>query len=104
MLDVSVNANSFCVQCSVMASAALTRDRVRHYLPRRVKFDSLSFRAFFNAINCYIILMGVLLPDAWASQEHKYLKHGGRDPVASKKIMLGQVVSFKILRIFRCKL
>ena len=25
ILDVSVNANSFCVQCSVMASAVLTR-------------------------------------------------------------------------------
>ena len=26
-----------------MASAALTRDRVLHYLPRQVKFYSLSF-------------------------------------------------------------
>ena len=43
ILDVSVNANSFCVQCSVMASAALTRDRVSHYLLREVKFYSLSF-------------------------------------------------------------
>ena len=44
ILDVSVNANSFCVQCFVMASAALIRDRVLHYLPRQVKFYSLSFR------------------------------------------------------------
>ena len=43
ILDVSVNANSFCVQCSVMASAVLTRDRVLHYLSRQVKFYSLSF-------------------------------------------------------------
>ena len=28
---------------SMMASAALTRDRVLHYLPRQVKFYSLSF-------------------------------------------------------------
>ena len=41
--DVCVNANSIYVHCSVMASAALTRDRVLHYLPRQVKFYSLSF-------------------------------------------------------------
>ena len=43
LLDVSVNANSFCVQCSVMASAASTRNRVLHYFQRQVKFYSLSF-------------------------------------------------------------
>ena len=43
ILDVSVSANCFCVQCSVMALAALARDRVLHYLPRQVKFYSLSF-------------------------------------------------------------
>ena len=65
--------------------------------------------AFFNAINCYIILKGVLLPNTWASQQHKYLKHGGREPVTSKKMTLGQVVpnvtgrvlSSKILRILK---
>ena len=36
-------------------------------------------------MNCYIILKGVLLPNTWASQQHKYLKHGGREPFASKK-------------------
>ena len=30
---------------TVMTSAALTRDRVLHYLPRQVKFYSLSFHA-----------------------------------------------------------
>ena len=45
ILDMSVNANFFGVQCSMMASAALTRDPVLHYLPRQVKFDSLSFHA-----------------------------------------------------------
>ena len=114
ILDVSVNANSFCVQCSVMASAAFTRDRVLHYLPHQVKFYSLIFHviAFVNAINCYIILKGVFLPNTWASQQHKYLKHGRREPVANKKMTLGQVVpnftgqvvSSKILRIFRWKL
>ena len=97
-----------------MASVALTKDRVLHYLQRQVKFYSLNFhvialRAFFIAINCYIILKGVLLPNTWASQQPKYLKHGGREPVASKKKTLGQVVpnftgqvvSSKILRIFR---
>ena len=60
-------------------------------------------------INCYIILIGVLLPNTWASQRHEYLKHGGREPVAGKKMTLGQVVpsstgqvvSSKILRIFK---
>ena len=33
-----------CVQCSVMESAVLTRDKVLHYLRRPVKFYSLSFR------------------------------------------------------------
>ena len=36
-------------------------------------------------MNCYIILKGVLLPNTWASQQNKYLKHVGREPVASKK-------------------
>ena len=35
ILDVSVNANSFPVQCSVIAGAALTRDRILHFLPRK---------------------------------------------------------------------
>ena len=100
ILYVSVNANSFCVQCSLIASAAMTRDRVLHYLPRQVKFYSLSFyvSTFFNAINCYIILKGVLLPNTWASQQHKYLERGCREPVASKKMTLGQVCDARLLR------
>ena len=43
ILDVSVNANSFPVQYFVIASAALTRDRVLHFLPRKTKFYSLNF-------------------------------------------------------------
>ena len=43
ILDVSVNSNSFCVQCSVIAPAALIRHRVLNYLSRQVKFYSLSF-------------------------------------------------------------
>ena len=51
----------------------------------------------------------VLLLNTWASQQHKYIKHGGCEPGASKKTTLGQVVpnftwqvvSSKILRIFR---
>ena len=38
-----MNANFLCVQCSVMAAAALTRHRILHYLPRQVKFYFLSF-------------------------------------------------------------
>ena len=43
ILDVFVNADSFAAQCSVIASAALTRDRVLHFLPRKQKFYSLHF-------------------------------------------------------------
>ena len=97
ILEVFVNANSFCIQCSVMASAALTRDRVLHYLPRQVKFYSLSFRVIdikrlFQRNKLLYYLKAVLLPNTWASQQHKCLKHGGREPVASKKMILGQVV------------
>ena len=68
--------------------------------------------ALFNAISCYVILKGVLLPNTWASQQHKYLKHDGREPVASETTALGrvlpnltgQVFNFEILRIFRWKL
>ena len=35
--------NAFCVQSSVMASAALTRDRILYYFPCQVKFHFLSF-------------------------------------------------------------
>ena len=55
------------------------------------------------------MLKGVLLPNTWASRQHKYLEHGGREPVANKKMTLGQVVpnftrqvvSSKIFQIFR---
>ena len=43
ILDVSVNANSFPVQCSMIASAALIRDRVLHFLARKKKIYSLNF-------------------------------------------------------------
>ena len=104
---MSVNANSFCVHCSVMASTS-TKDRALHYLPRQVKFYSLSFHVIEikhlfqrNKLLYYL--------ERWASQQDKYLKHGGCEPVAIKKIPLGQVVpnfteqvfSSKILRIFR---
>ena len=36
-----------------------------------------------------MILKGVLLPDTWASQQHKYLKYDGREPVASNKNYAG---------------
>ena len=91
---VPVNANSSHVQCSVIATGARSaRDRVLHFLPREVKFYSFSFHvidlflfsAFFNPIDFYIILNRVLLPNTCAIQQHKYLKHGGREFVASQK-------------------
>ena len=38
-----------------------------------------------------MILNGVLLPNTWASRKHKYLKHGGRKPVAGKKSRWGKL-------------
>ena len=43
ILDVSVNANFFRVQCSLIASIALIRDRVLHFLPRKKKIYWLNF-------------------------------------------------------------
>ena len=43
ILDVSVNADTFAAQCSVIASAALTRDRVLHLVPQKKKFTRLIF-------------------------------------------------------------
>ena len=41
-----MNANSFRIQYNMIASAALIRDRVLHFLPQKVvKFDSLRFHA-----------------------------------------------------------
>ena len=38
-----------------------------------------------------IILKGFILPNTWASQQHKYLKHGSREPVAIKKWRWGKL-------------
>ena len=43
ILDVSVYAKFFPAQCSVIALAASTRDRVLHFLLRKQKFYSLNF-------------------------------------------------------------
>ena len=89
ILDVSVNANSFCDQYSVMESAALNRDRVSHYFPRKVKFYSLSFhvidiKRLFQCNKLLYYLERSPLPNTWASQQHKYLKHDRREPVQVK--------------------
>ena len=93
------------------------RDQVLHYLPCQVKFYSLSFhlvdiKRLFQRNELLYYLERCPLLNPWASQQHKYLKHGGHEPVASQKMTLGQVVpnftgqvvSSKILRIFRWKL
>ena len=43
ILSVSANSNSLPVQCSVIASAALTRDRVLYFLPRKKNFTRSIF-------------------------------------------------------------
>ena len=76
-----------------MASAALTRDRVLNYLLRQVKFYSLSFhvidiKRLFQRNKLLYYLARRLLRNTCATQQHEYLKHGGREPVASKKMTL----------------
>ena len=89
-----------------MASAALTRDRILHYLPRQVKFYPVSFhvidikRLFQRNKLLYYLKRGPF-NEYVGSQQHKYLKNCGREAVASKKVPLGQVVTSKILRILR---
>ena len=39
---------------------------------------------------CYIILE-CFLPITWAGQQYQYLKHGGDNPVANKKMTVGHV-------------
>ena len=80
-----------------MASAALTRNRVLHYLPRQVKFYSLCFhvidiKRFFQRNKLLYCLERCLFANTWASQQQKHLKHGSREPVAIKNMTLGQVV------------
>ena len=64
-----------------MASAASTRDRVLHYIPRQVKLYSLIFhiidikRLFHH--NKLISSWKMFLTEyvgTWASQQHKYLE------------------------------
>ena len=65
-----------------------------HYLPRQVKFYSQFSRNRIKRLfqRNKLLYYLEILPNTWASQQHKYLKHGGHEPVASKKITLGQVV------------
>ena len=45
----------------------------------------IDIKRLFQRNKLLYYLESVLLPITWASQQHKYLKHGGREPVASKK-------------------
>ena len=77
---------------------ALTRDRVLHFIQRKKKFYSLHFHViyikhFFQCKDCYIILKSIFLRNTWDGQQYQYLKHGDNNPVANKKITLGQVVT-----------
>ena len=95
---MSVNADSFAAQCSVIASAALTRDRVLHFLPQKKKCYSLNLYVIdikhpFQCNRLLYILKSVFLPNTWSGQQYQYLKHGGDNPVANRTITLGQVVT-----------
>ena len=72
-LDVSVNPNYFPTQCSVIASAALTRDQVLHFLPRKKKNYSLDFHVIDikHLLQCNKLLYYLkeyFLPNTWARQ------------------------------------
>ena len=95
---MSVNANFFPVQCSVIALAALTRDQVLHFFPRKKKFYSVNFHVIeikhlFQSNILLYYLKECFLPNTWAGQQYQYIKHGGDNPVANNKITLGQVVT-----------
>ena len=74
-----------------MALAALTRDRVLHYLPRQVKFYSLSFRVidikrlFQRHKLLYYLGRYLLTEDGGLVNDINISKHGGRERVSSKK-------------------
>ena len=96
---MSVNTNSFAVQCSVIASAALTRDRVLHLLSRKKKFYSPNFHVIDikHLFQCnrllYYLKECFFTYNRWAGQKYQYLKDSGDNPIANKKITLGQVVT-----------
>ena len=58
-----------------------------------LNFHVIDIKHLFHAIDCYIILESVFLSNTWAGQQYQYLKHGGDNPVAIKKITVGQVVT-----------
>ena len=74
-------------ECQLFSSS-MHCDRIS-CLNQRSSF-SLSFKAadIKRVFQCNRLL--------YYRQQHKYLKHGVREPVASKKIILGQVVTAKI--------
>ena len=95
---MSVNANSFPVQCSVIVLAAFTRDRVLHFLRRKKKFYSLNFHVIdikhlFQCNRLLYYLKKCFLPNTWAGQQYQNFKHGGDIPVVNEKMTLGQVVT-----------
>ena len=91
---MSVNANSFSVMCSVIASAALTRDRVLYFLPRKKKFYYvIDIKHLFHCNRLLYYLRECFLPNTWVGQQCQYVKYGGDNPVANKTITLGQVVT-----------
>ena len=96
---MSVNADSFAAQCSVIASAALTRDRVLNFLPQKKKFYSLNFHVIDikHLFQCnrllYYLNECFFSPNTWSGQQYQYFKHGGDNPVVNKTMTLEQVVT-----------
>ena len=80
-----------------MALAALIRDRVLHYIPRQVEFYSLSIhvidikRPFQRNKLLYYLERCSFTEYVGLSTQHKYLKHGGREPVTNKKLHWGKL-------------
>ena len=53
----------------------------------------MDIKHLFQCNRLLYYLKECFLPDTWAGQQYQYLKHGGDNPVANKKITLGQVVT-----------
>ena len=67
-----------------------------------LNFHIIDVNTFFNAIDRYIILKSVFLPNMWARQQYQYLKHGGDNPVANKKNDADAASNFTVQVVASC--
>ena len=59
----------------------------------KLNFHVIDIKHLFQCNRLLYYLKECFLPNTWAAQQYQYLKHGGDNPVANKKMTLGQVVT-----------